>query len=565
MAQARDSTVVSSPLATSSPLVHGRAATEPARAGGIDLRPAGWRRSGVMLHVTSVPGPDGPGDLGAPARDFVQWLSRAGQRLWQTLPLHPPANAVMSPYDAASAFAGNPLLVSLDELVQVGLLPDTLDSIRASVGAANAGGRDVPMVAGRAGGFDPLAKAARWKLPLVRQAARQLLSLPPGHELVREYLAFCEREAWWLADHVAFCALREQYPGVPRQEWPVGDRVRTLGAHRARSLDIGATHQHPEAGVQFLFARQLRQLHAYAASHDVALMGDAPIYVGDDSADVWAHPELFLLDEQHCARVRTGAPPDAMDPGGQVWPMPAYDWAANAETGYDWWIRRLRHEFATADIVRIDHFRAFADWWAVPARAGFGEQGSWQPGPGMAFFDALRDALGELDMVVEDLGAETAPLQRLREQTGLPQMRVLVQGLDEGGASPHLPTAWTGNEAAYTHTHDFDTIRGWADRALGAVEQDDTDRRLAFALRFTGASDPVELPRASIETVLQSAARLAIVPIQDWLGLGSDARMNVPGTAVGNWRWIAPAATFDDRLAEEMAATVARARRTRES
>lgn len=553
----------SSPLATSSPLVHGRTALAPEDV--VPLLDAheqeGTRRAGVLLHVTSLPGPDGIGDLGAPSHDFVTWLANAGQRLWQMLPLHPPSNADMSPYDASSAFAGNPLLINLDELVSVGLLPDNLAAIRASVGAATHR-HDLLMIAGRAGGIDPIARTARWKLPLVRQAARQLLSLPAGHELMREFLAFCERESWWLTDHVAFTALRAQYPNVPRAEWPVEDRVRRLGAHRARTLEIGATHRHPEAAIQFLFEIQLRRLHAHARASDVWLMGDAPIYVGDDSADVWAHPDLFLLDEDHRPSVQTGAPADAMDPSGQVWPMPAYDWARNAELGYEWWLRRLKREFVTADVVRIDHFRAFADWWCVPPRAQFAEAGHWEPGPGMAFFDAVHAALGDLELVVEDLGVETEPLRRLRAESGLPQMRVLVQGFDEGGASAHLPTAWVGTEAAYTDTHDYDTVRGWADAAARAAAADPSDQRLAFALRFTGASDPVELPRASIEMVHRSRAQFAVTPIQDWLGLGSDARMNVPGSSLGNWRWLAPASTFSDELAAELAAAASRSGRT---
>ena len=559
-------TVTSSPLATSSPLVHGpaaRRATAPSAGDGQSDAPAGWRRSGILLHVTSLPGPDGIGDLGAPSRSFVEWLARAGQRVWQTLPLHPPSNSAMSPYDASSAFAGNPLLINLDDLAALGLLPDTLPAIRASVGAVRAPGvPEATMIAGRSGGIDPIARVARWKLPLVRQAARQLLSLPPSHELMRAFLTYCEREAWWLADHVAFTALREQFPGVPRSEWPVEDRVRRLGAHRARSLDIGATHQHPEAAVQFLFDQQLRRLHEHASRLDVWIMGDAPIYVGDDSADVWAHSELFLLDSEHQPKVRTGAPPDMMDPAGQIWPMPAYDWAANAASGYEWWLRRLRREFEAADVVRIDHFRAFADWWSVPPRAAFSEQGRWEPGPGAAFFDVVRAGLGDLEFVVEDLGADTAPLQQLRAETGLPQMRVLLEGLNEGGASPHLPTAWTGNEAAYTATHDYDTVRGWTDEALRSAAADPTDRRLAFALRFTGATEPNELPRAAIETVLRSNARYAVVPLQDWLGLGSESRMNVPGTDRGNWRWLAPANVFDDDLAAELATSAARSGRT---
>ncbi|MCW2927169.1 MAG: 4-alpha-glucanotransferase [Thermoleophilia bacterium] len=555
MTRGEGTEVAPSPLATSSPLVHGRAARAAAEAAaggsaaGAATVPPGHRRAGVLLHVTSVPGPDGIGDLGAPARSFVSWLERAGQRVWQTLPLHPPASSAMDPYDAGSAFAGNPLLVSLDDLATDGLLPDTLEAMRSSVGAAAGAASE-----------DPLARVARWKLPLVRQAARQLLSLPGDHALMREYLAFCEREAWWLADHVAFTAMCEQYPGVPRQEWPVEERVRRLGAHRARSLDIGATHQHPEAAVQFMFDRQLQALHAHAARHDVWLMTDAPIYPADDSADVWAHSELFILDGEHRASVRTGTPPDARRPAGEIWTMPAYDWAANAASGYDWWLRRLRHELRSADVVRIDQFRTFADWWSVPPRAAFAEQGRWEPGPGVPFVDAMRAAIGDRIVVVDDRGPSTPALQGLLSASDLPRSRVLLDGLDEGGASDQLPTSWSGTEVAYTSTATTDTVRGWADAAARAAAQDE-DGRLAFALRFTGASEPAELPRAAIETVLRSSARLAIIPMQDWLGLGSDARMHAPGSGRPSWRWVAPAGAFTESLAAELAATSTRVAR----
>lgn len=522
----------------------------------------GHRRAGVFLHVTSIPGPDGIGDLGAPSLAFVDWLARAGQRLWQTLPLHPPANGAMSPYDASSAFAGNPLLLNLDALVELGLLPDNLPALRSSLGAGVAAA-DARMVAGSTGGEDPIARTARWKLPLVRQAARQLLSRPHDDELYGRFIRFCAREAWWLTDHVAFTALREEYPNVPRSEWPVEDRIKRVGAARSRTSTVGATHEHPEAAVQFLFDEQLARLHAHARERDVWLMGDAPIYVGEDSADVWAHPKLFLLDEAHVPAAQTGAPPDAMDPGGQVWPMPAYDWAENRRTDYEWWMQRLRHEFQHADVVRIDHFRAFADWWCVPPRAAFGEQGSWRTGPGEEFFEVLREELGDdLELVVEDLGMETEPLRRLREATRLPQMRVLVQGLDEDGSSLHRPEAWRGDEAAYTHTHDFDTIRGWGERAGAAATTQPDDDRLAQALRYTGAGSLDELAAGAIDTVMGSRARFAIVPLQDWLDLSSRDRMNVPGTAHGNWRWIAPTDAFSDALAARMAEVAARAGRT---
>jgi 4-alpha-glucanotransferase len=549
-----------SPLATSSPRVHAQRPQHHSQHRNLTDADAHKRTAGVFVHITSLPGPDGIGDLGAPSREFIEFLTQADQHLWQTLPLHPPSNHSMSPYDAASAFAGNPLLISLDDLSELGLLPDTLTDIRRAVGAGYLAD-DERAVAGSIGGADPLDRVARWKLPLVRQAARQLLGLASSHELHQAFMAFCEREAYWLADYVAFTALRDEYPGVPRSQWPVEDRIRRLGAHRARSLTLGATHEHTEAAVQFLFDMQIRRMHAYARSQGVQIVGDAPIYVGEDSADVWAHPELFQLDNAALPAVQTGAPPDAMDPGGQVWPMPAYDWEANATRGYDWWLQRLQREFMTADVVRIDHFRAFADWWSLPPRALYANEGRWEPGPGMAFFDHVKQQLGELDLVLEDLGADTDALHTLRDQVGFPLMRVLVQGFDEGGDSAHLPNAWNGNEIAYTATHDYDTILGWAQRAAAAASSSDADRRLAFALRYTGASDVPELPHAAIVSVLASGAERVIIPIQDWLQLDSRSRMNVPGTAHGNWRWLLPNGALDEHLAAAMSYATAQASR----
>lgn len=543
-----------SPLATSSPLVHGFAGRPPAAApGAVDAEleaaanpTAGTRRAGVLVHVTSLPGPDGVGDIGRTAREFVSWLAGAGQRLWAFLPLNPPAGTAMSPYDTSSAFAGNPLLISLDDLAELGLLPDTLPSIRSSVHAGTAPGIQQ---AGGGDPDDPITRTARWKLPLLRQAARQLLSLPPTNELTREYIGFCAREGWWLADHVAFTALREKYPGVSRSQWPDGDRVQRLGAQRGASLEIGATHRHPEAAIQFFFDLQARRLHTWAQRHDVWLMGDVPIYVGNDSADVWAHPELFLLDAERRPAWTTGAPPDEFDRRGQVWGLPAYDWEENRRSGFEWWLRRLQAAARYTDVLRIDHFRAFADWWRVPVGALYGDQGTWQPGPGASFFAAVERELGDLELVVEDLGMATEPLERLRAETGLPQMRVIVQGFDEGGGSVHLPTAWRGNEAAYTATHDFHTVRSWADATIARGHEE----RLAFAMRFTGAGSVDELVEASIASVLGSRARFAIVGLPDWLGLGAAGRVNVPGTSQGNWRWQAPRSALDEALADRMA------------
>lgn len=543
MAQRGSDTVTASPLATSSPLVHGRAAAEPQTARSSHGGPPGSRRAGVLVHVTNLPGPDGMGDLGATARGFVEWLARAGQRAWQLLPLQAAADTE-TPWLPASAFAMDPLLLSLDDVSAIGLLPDTLPEIRMSVGA---GGQ----LQGGAGA-DRLVRAARWKLPLVRQAARQLLSLPHDHQLVREYLAFCEREAWWLADHVAVTALREEYPGVPRSEWPAEERVRRLGAHRARSLEIGATHEHPEAVVQFLLDSQLRRLHAHARLHDVWLVADLPAWVSDDATDPWAHPELFRLDDAQRPAARAGWPPSAEHPAGVVWNAPGYDWQAHAATGFEWWRRRVRRAVASADVVRLDQARTFAEWWSVPPRAAYAEQGGWEPGPGSALVGALREEARSAELVLDDGGDETGTLQELRTSSGAASARVIVRGFDQGGASPHLPTSWSGTEVAYTGDPTSGTVAAWAAMATRAAAADDTDRRLAFALRFTGAAEPGELPRAAVESLLRSGARLAIVPFGDWLG--ADGATLAPGDR----RWVLPASTFDDQFATELAATAAR-------
>jgi 4-alpha-glucanotransferase len=547
MTRSSSDTITSSPLATSSALVHGpgaaaaaAAAAKPDAASPHADVPAGWRRAGILLHVTGIPGPDGIGDLGAPARGFVEWLAHAGQRAWQPLPMHPAAAPGADPWTLSSAFAGDPMLLSLDDLVELELLPDTLPEIRASVTS-------------QASGVDPFTRAARWKLPLVRQAARQLLSLPSGDRLMRDYLGFCEREAWWLADHVACTAVREQYPGVPRSDWPVEDRVRRLGAHRARSLDIGATHEHVEAATQFLFDLQLRRLYEHATRHDVWLVADVPAFVADDSSDVWAHADLFLLDDEQRLAARAGSPPEPHAPAGEVWQVAPHDWETQAAHGYDWWLRRLRHETERAHILHLDHARTFADWWRLPPRAGYGDQGRWDIGPGARFLDAISG--GTVEVVVDDHGQVTDELAELRSAAPLPTARVLTRGLDEGGASLDLPPAWTSSDVGYTGDARTGTMAGWTRSAL-LVASTGSDDRLSFALRFLGAGEPGELPRAAIEAVMASPARIAMVPFGDWLGL--EGASHDPRSR----SWVAPSEAFTNgALVEELVATSSRTRR----
>jgi 4-alpha-glucanotransferase len=355
---------------------------------------------------------------------------------------------------------------------------------------------------------------------------------------------------------VAYAALREQYPNVTRAEWPVEERVRRLGAHRARSLDIGATHEHAEAATQFLFDLQLRGLREHATQHDVWLVADVPAFVADDSSDVWAHPDLFLLDEDLRAAARAGAPPEQRLPGGAVWPVAPHDWEAHASTGFEWWMRRLRHDARGAHVLRLDHARSFADWWHLPPRAGYGDQGRWDIGPGAAFVDRIIEGIGEVELFADFAGIETQDLAELRVDAPLAEARVLARGLDQGDESPNLPTAWSSEDVAYTGDARTGTIAAWTRSAL-LVAADGAGDRLSFALRVLGASEPSDLPRAAIEAVMSSPARIALVPLGDWLGLEGGDHLT------SSRAWLAPADAFSSgELAAELAAVAARTHRT---
>ena len=485
------------------------------------------RRAGLLLHVTSLPGPHGIGDLGPAAHAWVDALARAGQTFWQTLPLAPPGDG-NSPYQAFSAFAGNPLLISPDLLVRDGLLRrNDLE----------------PSPAGPRVDFERVGPS-KWRL--LALAWERFNSGGASRSLRSAFDRFRREHASWLDDYGLFMALKDASGGAGWMHWSPElvrrDAAALRAARREQSEPIGR-----HAFAQFLFYRQLDDLRRHARSRGVKLIGDLPIFVSYDSADVWANPHLFLLDRHRRPTAVAGVPPDAFSETGQRWGNPLYDWAAMRREKYGWWVARLRAALGQADLVRFDHFRGFEAYWRVPASSPTAATGRWVKGPGRALFDALRDAIGDLPVIAEDLGVITPPVEELRDSLRLPGMRVLQFAFGDDPQNPHLPHNHVPNSVAYTGTHDNDTTVGWF-ASLPARERKRVRRYLPDVTDAKHAAWPM------IRETWKSVAALAIAPVQDVLGLGSAARMNTPGTATGNWQWRA-AEGFDrgawiDRLAD---------------
>ena len=470
--------------------------------------PAPARSAGVLLHVTSLPGPFGVGDLGPAAHRWVDALAAAGQSWWQVLPLNPPGKGD-SPYQAYSAFAGNPLLVSPELLVKDGLLK------RSEI----AGG-DLPP-----GPID-YAAAAVLKAGLLARAFERFAA-KAAKPLLAEFGRFRRARADWLDDYALYMALRDAHHDQPWLTWDAKlvrrDAAALAEARRAQSERIDR-----HAFDQFLFARQWQQLKAYAADRGVRTIGDVPIFVSGDSADVWSAPGLFLLDRQRRPTVVAGVPPDYFSKTGQRWGNPLYNWKAMAAQDFAWWVARLRALLEQTDLVRIDHFRGFAACWNVPAAEPTAVNGKWVKAPGQALMATLQRELGSLPFIAEDLGVITPDVEALRDGFCLPGMRVLQFAFGGGPENAFLPHNYVRNAVAYTGTHDNDTTVGWFAALDGKQRKQATDYAPGLA------ADPAgELTRLA----WQSVADLAITPAQDVLRLGSEARMNTPGTSAGNWTW----------------------------
>ncbi len=467
------------------------------------------RRSGVLLHPTSLPGPHGVGDLGPAARHYVDWLVSAGQSLWQWLPSTPigPGN---SPYMSVSAFAGSPLMVALEPLVGAGWLA-------------------APVLP--EGGFDErqveFAKVSAWRLAQLRLAAAGFFTQATPAQL-EAWAQWRQANAYWLDDYALFMALETAHGGQPWWLW-----ADALCRRKTKALEAARAEHAGEIAfwefVQWAFDEQLAALKAYASERGVHLLGDLPIFIAHHSADCWARPDLYELDKDFQPKVVAGVPPDSMGPLGQRWGNPLYRWKRMAAEGHAWWCERMRRALTQASAVRIDHFRGFAGYYEIPASSATAQEGRWRVGPGRKLFEDMAQALGALPIIAEDLGFITPDVTELRDYCGFPGMKIVQFAFGGDATQEFLPHNMPPASVAYTGTHDNDTVQGWW-QAASAHE-----RAYAGAYLACGAND---VHWAMIRATAQSVANTVVFPMQDVLGLSSEHRMNTPGTMGGaNWAW----------------------------
>lgn len=509
------------------------------------------RTSGILLHPTSLPGPFGIGDLGPDAYRFIDFLVSAGQSLWQVLPLGPTGYGD-SPYACFSAFAGNTLLISPEQLVNEGLLDH--DSVGASRlqrlgdessfgspvhggGAENTAQNETPSV--EVALFDRVdfGRALKFKESLLHEAYERYTKTADTN-LRGAFETFAERHVHWLDDYALFRALKDAHDGVAWNEWEPS-LVSRVPSALARAREQLREQVEAHMFYQFLFFRQWFALKNYCHDHGINVIGDLPIFVAHDSADVWTNPEQFKLDKQGTPIVVAGVPPDYFSTTGQLWGNPLYDWEQMRADGFQWWIERVRATLTVVDIARVDHFRGFAACWEIPAGDETAERGQWVEAPGRELFMAVREALGELPIIAEDLGVITPDVVELREELGFPGMRILQFGFGGDPKNIDLPHNYVQNVVAYTGTHDNDTTVGWFRSVAGegstrTAEQIERERE--FCLRYLNTTGE-EIHWDFIRSVFASVANTAIVPLQDVLGCGTEARMNLPNSSEGNWSW----------------------------
>jgi 4-alpha-glucanotransferase len=478
------------------------------------------RSCGILLHPTSLPGPYGIGELGPEAHAFADFLRDSGQRIWQVLPLGPTGYGD-SPYQCFSAFAGNPMLISIDRLVEHGYL-DALDL------------EDKPEFPDDKVDFGAVIA---WKRPLLRRAFQSFQRSSPGDR--QEFEAFCKRHASWLEEFALFMAAKDAHDLVIWTEWEPGLALREPAAmQRAReqmSDDIECNKF-----IQFEFERQWCDLKAHCTRNEIRILGDMPIYVALDSADVWAGRELFELKEDGAPRVVAGVPPDYFSATGQLWGNPIYSWEAHAKQGYAWWIARFRRALEMLDMIRLDHFRGFEAYYEIPAGEVTAINGAWVKGPGAPLFDALKATLGDLPIVAENLGVITPEVEALRKQFDFPGMAILQFAFGNDPQAPDFkPHNYPHHIVAYTGTHDNDTVAGWWNSKAGAGSirsEADVEKEMAYARRYLN-TDGHDINLVMIRTLMASVGNTVLFPLQDVLGVGSEGRMNLPGSSSGNWRW----------------------------
>ena len=471
---------------------------------------ADYRASGLLLHVTSLPSPYGIGDLGATAFQWVDRLHDAHQKWWQVLPLGPTGYG-NSPYQSLSSFAGNPLLISPGDLISDGLL--ATDDCEAHFAQDKV---DYDSVIP----FKERLLGTAWTN--FDKGSRK--------DLRATYEEFRAKQAHWLDDYALFRALKTKYRGVSYLKWPA-----ELVQRAPRAMENARTELAGEIDQvrfsQFLLFRQTDRLKDYAHSKGVSLIGDLPFFVSPDSSDVWANPEFFLLDERHQPRFVAGVPPDYFSAQGQLWGNPVYNWTALRQSGYQWCIDRLRALLAHVDVIRLDHFRGFAAAWHVPAGAKTAQSGEWVPGPGADYFQAVQKELGGLPFIAEDLGTITPDVRALRDKFQVAGTRVLQFAFDGNVDNPYLPKNFVSNTVVYTGTHDNATTREWYDGCT------DSQRKQLWSCLKRAPGEAKEVAHAMMGLAFDSVAALAIAPLQDLLNLGKEARMNVPGSSEGYWRW----------------------------
>lgn len=490
------------------------------------------RSQGVLLHLSSLPSNGGIGELGPAAHEFLSFLAKAKQHVWQVLPLGPTGYG-NSPYAASSAFAGNPYLISLELLSDWGWID--AGRLRGLPGPS---------------GYVDFGEVERTRIPLLEEAAESFLDRGARDAKLAaqwaEFEEFCRAQAGWLNDYALYAELRRQLNTGAWTAWPEPlrrrhpDALAEVMAKQGRALAR-------EQVLQFAFARQWNSLREAATRSGIRILGDIAIFVNLDSADVWTHPDLFELDDDLKPVRVAGVPPDYFSPTGQRWGNPLYRWDVLEERGFDWWIQRIARASQLYDIIRLDHFRGFEAYWAIPAGEPTAINGKWIKAPGLKLFRALEAALGPLPLVAEDLGLITPEVEALRMELGMPGMKVLQFGFSDKGAHIHLPHRFEPACVAYTGTHDNDTTQGWW-RTAGKVE------RAAVETYVGPVGDRPVWPL--IRATAASVAQLALVPAQDLLELGSEARMNTPAVAAGNWSWRVPRGSWTPELAARLAALV---------
>ena len=467
------------------------------------------RRSGVLLPVTSLPSRFGIGTFSKEAYAFVDFLKEAGQKLWQILPLGPTGYGD-SPYQAFSTFAGNPYLIDLEELIENGWLTEE-ECENTDWGGSKS--------------YVDYEKMYQGRFPLLRKAYHNSHIAENA-----EFIAFCEENDWWLSDYALFMAVKDRFDGVAWNEWAEDIRLRWSNA-----MDYYRRELYYEiefySYLQFVFMKQWKKLKNYANINGIEIIGDIPIYVAFDSADAWANPELFQFDAENLPTAVAGCPPDGFSADGQLWGNPLYRWDYHRETGFDWWIRRIAYCSELYDVVRIDHFRGFDEYYSIPYGDTTARNGHWEKGPGIALFEAAKNRLGELNIIAEDLGYITDSVKKLVADSGFPGMKVLEFAFDSREKSDYLPYTYEKNSVVYTGTHDNETIAGWY------AGLDKSDLKMCTDYMNIDRIPGKEYHWDFIRLAMLSVSDLCVIPIQDYLGLDNRARINHPSTLGTNWRW----------------------------